>query len=414
MKSRGFRRAAAMLALLAGMITLASAQAGRLQKAGPPSPQNENPRQPALKAPGGEPEESQEARKSETGEVATIKVDTTLVTIPVVVLDRDGRYLPHLTKRNFRIYEDGIEQEIADFITVEAPFNVVLLLDTSRSTQFKLEDIQRAAIAFLEQLHPRDRVMIVSFDKDIYIDAEFTSDRARLRRAIYGTRTGGGTKLYDAVDLVITERLNRLQGRKAIVVFTDGVDTLSWLAGARSTLERVEESEILVYPIQYNTAGDLANRPDLRRGQRQPSIIDILRFPRGGKERWPFDPLVNQQFPRGDTREEYSRGARYLRALAERSGGRLHRAETLHNLSQAFSLIADELRYQYALSYYPTNVARDGSYRRIRVMTDQPNLVIRARDGYRAVGVQARDEQSGPDERTRPTLKRGRQWSNEE
>src|SRR5207253_8529594 len=128
-------------------------------------------------------------------------------------------------------------------------------LDTSRSTAFKLEDIQRAAIAFVDQLHSSDCVMVVSFDEDVYIDSEFTSNRDQLRRAIYGTRTGGSTKLYDAVDLVITERLNRLQGRKAVVLFTDGVDTSSKLASARSTLERVEESGALVYPIQYNKIG---------------------------------------------------------------------------------------------------------------------------------------------------------------
>src|SRR5205814_5877414 len=116
---------------------------------------------------------------------------------------RNGRYLPRLNKNDFHIFEDGVEQEISDFGTEETPFHVVLLLDTSPSQAFNLRDIQNAAIAFVDQLHASDRVMVVSFDRDIYIDSEFTSDRAQLRRAIYGTQTGRSTRLYDAVDLVV-------------------------------------------------------------------------------------------------------------------------------------------------------------------------------------------------------------------
>src|SRR5215470_2644532 len=189
---------------------------------------------------------------------ATIKIDTTLVTIPVRVLDRDGKYIPNLTRRDFHLFEDNVEQDIADFNSIEAPFHVALLLDTSRSTSFKLGDIQKAALAFIDQLHPDDRVMVVSFDSDIYIDAEFTSDREQLRQAIRRTRTGSSTRLYDAVDLVITERLGKIQGRKAVVLFTDGVDTASNLASAASTIGRVEESGVLAYPIQYDTEGHQA------------------------------------------------------------------------------------------------------------------------------------------------------------
>jgi VWFA-related protein len=319
----------------------------------------------------------------------TIKVETTLVTIPVSVLDRQGNFVPHLSKRDFHIYEDNVEQEIADFAAIEAPFNVVLLLDTSRSTLFKIEEIQRAAVAFVNQLRPDDRVMVVSFDADIYIDSEFTSDRAQLRRAIYGARTGGATRLYDAVDLVITERLRRIQGRKAIVLFTDGVDTESRLATARSTLERVEESGALVYPIQYNTEEFLSGPFGNRRGG--PPISRPSPWPRfpGGRRRWPFDQWRTYQFPqggRGRSAQDYSRAAQYLRDLSERSGARLYRAESVSNLEDAFTQIAAELRQQYSLSYYPTNATRDGSFRRIRVRVDQPGLVVRSRDGYRASG----------------------------
>ena len=367
--------AVALLLFFAGMLPSALAQSN------PPASSQTEKQKP--KAPGAEPSSENE----------TIRIDTTLVTIPVSVIDRDGKFIPHLTKRDFRLFEDGTEQEVADFASVEAPFNVVLLLDTSRSTRFRIEDIQQAAIAFVEELHPQDRVMVVSFDSDVYIDSEFTSDRNQLRRAIYGTRTGGSTRLYDAVDLVITERLRRVSGRKAVVLFTDGVDTDSRLASARSTIDRVEESGVLVYPIEYNTEDSVAD-PVWRRRRNDPPIMwpgpRFPRFPGGGRgRRWPFDATTNYQGPRGTSHADYARAAQYLRDLAERSGARLYHAETLSNLSQAFSQIAEELRHQYTLSYYPTNTRRDGSYRRVKVQTTQPGLIVRARDGYRAASDHA-------------------------
>src|SRR5205085_2672001 len=107
---------------------------------------------------------------------------------------------------------------------VEQPFTVALVIDTSGSTRFKMEEMQDAAIAFLDQLRPNDRVVVVSFDDDVRVLSEPTSDRSVLRAAIRRTRTGDGTRLYDAVDLVIRQHLSRVQGRKAIVLFTDGVD----------------------------------------------------------------------------------------------------------------------------------------------------------------------------------------------
>ncbi|HEY7184162.1 MAG TPA: VWA domain-containing protein [Blastocatellia bacterium] len=318
---------------------------------------------------------------------ATIKIDTTLVTIPVSVLDHDGKYIPNLTKRDFHLFEDNVEQEITDFNSIEAPFHVALLLDTSQSTNFKLKDIQKAALAFVDQLHHDDQVMVVSFDSDIYIDAEFTSDRDQLRRAIRQTRTGGWTRLYDAVDLVITERLGKVRGRKAVVLFTDGVDTASHLASAASTLGRVEESGALVYPIQYDTEGGLAGPWAPTRGGGMPPIFrpsPFPRFPRGGRRRWQSDQFTTWQSPRGARRDDYQRAAQYLRALADRSGARLYRADTTDNLKKAYSQIAEELRHQYSLSYYPSNTALDGSYRRIRVRVERPKLVVRAREGYRA------------------------------
>jgi VWFA-related protein len=356
------------LVIAAAALVRAQSAQSRPSSSAPPAPEQD----PARKPPPGEPPDA-----------ATIKLDTALVVIPVSVLDRDGKYIPNLTRRDFHIYEDDVEQEIAYFSAVEVPFQVVLLLDTSSSARFKIEDIQNAALAFVEQLRPQDRVMVVSFDSRIYVDAEFTSDRAQLRRAIYGIRTRGGTRLYDAVDLALTERLKHLQGRKAIVLFTDGVDTESRLTTAPRTLELVEESGVLVYPVQYDTSRDAA------KGAR------VVGPP--GNQIYVPDPAISGP-------EAYRQASQYLTALAERTGARLYPAETIGNLHQALSLIAEELRHQYAISYYPTNTKRDGSYRRLRVRVDQAGVVVRARPGYRmAQAAPARHQ--GAD---RPPVKRDR------
>src|SRR5687767_15911358 len=116
-----------------------------------------------------------------------IKVETTLVTLPVSVTDRNGRYIPNLRKEDFRLWEDGVEQDVAFFASVDKPFSVVLMIDTSGSTRFRIQDIQDAAIAFVNQLRPDDQVMVVSFDDDVRILTEFTGNRNRLRDAILRT-----------------------------------------------------------------------------------------------------------------------------------------------------------------------------------------------------------------------------------
>ncbi|MGH9880308.1 MAG: VWA domain-containing protein, partial [Pyrinomonadaceae bacterium] len=118
---------------------------------------------------------SQEPEEVEAGDV--IRVNTTLVTIPLSVMDRDGRYIPNLNKQDFRLWEDGIEQEVAYFSSVDKPFSVVLMIDTSGSTRFRLEDIQDAAVDFVNQLRSDDQVMVVSFNDDVRILSEFTNNR---------------------------------------------------------------------------------------------------------------------------------------------------------------------------------------------------------------------------------------------
>lgn len=314
----------------------------------------------------------------EAGDV--IKVDTTLVTLPVSVTDRDGRYVPNLTKSDFRLWEDGVEQQVAFFTSVDKPFSVVLVLDTSGSTRFKIEEIQDAAIAFVNQLRADDRVMIISFDDDIRVLTEFTNDRNRMRDAIRRTRTGNGTRLYDAVDLVINQRLTQVDGRKAVVLFTDGVDTASRHSSYASNVRDAEELDALIYPVQYDTFRDVGGGGGGWPGSQRPtSPIDILIDIFGRRSRGSGGGGGGSV---GSNRGDYERANRYLRELAEKTGARQYQADSTSNLSYAFRNIAEELRRQYSLGYYPIRPPQNGDRRQVRVRVNQPNLAVRARDSY--------------------------------
>ena len=309
-----------------------------------------------------------------------IRVNTTLVTIPVTVMDRDGRYIPNLQKEEFRIWEDGVEQDVAFFQSVDKPFSVVLMLDTSPSTQFRLEEIQDAAISFVNQLRSDDRVMVVSFNGDVNILSDFTTDRRKLQRAIQRAETDDGTSLYDAVDLVINRKLSQVNGRKAIVLFTDGVDTTSRHADYYSNVTDAQELDALIYPVQYDT------RSDMNVGNFPTARVDIwgtiLGGIFGGGGGGGGGGGRRGRYPRGTARNDYDVANQYLLELANSTGGREYKADSLDNMSQAFANVAEELRRQYSIGYYPKRPAQAGQRRFIKVRARQPNLAVRSRESY--------------------------------
>src|SRR5213080_3478167 len=188
-------------------------------------------------------------------DIERLKIDTNLVTVPVIASSRTGTYIADLKKEEFKLSEDGVPQEIAFLASVDAPFHVVLLLDTSNSTEEKLPLIQHAAIAFLEQLAPKDQVKVISFDGELHDWNDFTSDKAALRNAISQTKTGNATRVYDAVQLALNS-LRSIQGRKAIVIFTDGMDWHSETSSFNSTIKDLDESGVIVYPIRFDTRAE--------------------------------------------------------------------------------------------------------------------------------------------------------------
>lgn len=329
-------------------------------------------------------EPAAEPTPEELAEGDVLRVDTTLVTVPVSVLDRQGRFIPNLKREDFTLLENGDEQSIAFFETAEKPFTVALLLDTSASTQFKLSEIKTAALEFAKQLRPQDRVLVVTFNSEVLLLTEPTNDLALMEETIEEfAHTGTATRLYDAVDLTIVERLNRIKGRKAIVLFTDGVDTASQQASYQSTLERVEELDALIYPIQYDTSDYM--RAMQGSGQGTVTVTTKRRGWFGSTtSTQTYNAPANNGAPiPGSTQEDYDRANVYLHALADKSGGRLYQANDTRQLADAFTRIAEELRRQYTLGYYPkASSVGDGERRAIRVRVRQPNLAVKARNSY--------------------------------
>lgn len=268
----------------------------------------------------------------EVGEGDVVRVTANLVSVPVTVINRKGQYVVDLRQSDFRVYEDGVEQMIAHFSNVDRPFSVVLLMDTSGSTATFLNQIKSAAKVFVEQLRPLDMVRPVSFHGEIKsLTNVGTNDPGLLNAAIDQMEPGPilmGTRLYDAVDFTFGV-LKPESARKAIVLFTDGENTWG-KATMKSTLREAEESDIIIYTLQY--------------GELPPQ--------------------------------------KYLQQLAEKTGGRYFKAGDLNAIRQSFAGVAEELRRQYWIGYYPTELAQSGQERKIKVKVNRKRVAVRARASY--------------------------------
>lgn len=300
-----------------------------------------------------------------------IKLGTTLVQVPVTVSSLGGRYVTDLSQSDFSIFEDGVNQRIEFFGSVEEPFSVALLLDSSGSTAAQVDQIKSAALAFVDSMRTQDRAMVISFNDSVEVQCDLTGDREALRLAVVSVAPGEFTQVYEAVYTAVWEKLQEIEGRKAVILFSDGVDTASSEIAPEDTFDAVIESEdIVVYPIRYNTRRDVETKMETR-----------IRSSLGNKGN---DVVLNELARnRREIDRTYRKADEYLNQLAEMSGGIVERADTLESSKDAFTRIADELRRQYLLGYYPTNrekVARD---RKIRVEVSRPGVKVRARPAYR-------------------------------
>ena len=313
---------------------------------------------------------------ADDGEV--IKVNTQLVSVPVRVMDRKGRFMGGLGKEDFKVFENGKEQDIALFSNENEPFTVALVLDMSYSTKFKLAEIQSAAIAFIDQLRPNDKVMVVSFDGEVHVLCEATNERKEIYRAIKSTAIATGTSLYEAIDLVMNNRLRQIDGRKAIILFSDGVDTTSRRSNDLNNLHDAMELDSLIYTIRYDTFADVQN---MKNGPivQQPKISIPTQ---GGSSLPNVLPTIMTPNSQGTTAAEYEKAAEYLDQLAIRTGGRRYDATSLGNLADAYSKIASELREFYSVAYYPSEDRVAGKSSSVKVKVDKEGVVVKARETY--------------------------------
>jgi VWFA-related protein len=288
----------------------------------------------------------------EIDEDDVIKIETNLVKLPVSVTDNNGRFISGLRQGEFQIFENGLQQQIEYFASLENPFTVVLLLDLSPSTKYKIDEIHDAAISFLDEMRNGDRLVVVSFARNIEMLSDGNKGYQEVRQAIRESKFGDGTSLYEAVDFA-HRLIKPVNGKKAIVLFSDGVDTSSRRSTYDGTLKRIEESNALLYSIKYNTFID-------HQANSKKKII----------------------YGVGGSPAEHKRGKEYLESLTKVSGGRLYEADTTINLNYAFKNIAEELRRQYSIGYYPQEEGTPGERKNITVRVKRPNLVVRSKGSY--------------------------------
>lgn len=329
------------------------------------------------------------------GEDETIKLDATLVNIPVLVSDRSGRYVPQLSEKDFLLYEDGTQQEVAFFTNEEVAFNVALVLDMSPSTADNHREIQDAALAFVRQLRPQDRVMVVSFDRSVSYLTDFTNNRRELESAIRSTYTGSGTSVYDAVYETITRRMERLEGRKAMILFSDGEDTTSNRASFDEAINVVSESDVLVYGLRYPGGANVQVNPWPRNRNPFPDLQLPFPFPWPRRRRGGNFTNFNSASQNGGVNYAAppQRGRRgngdFMEAIATAGGGPVYDAEQISDLSRLATKIADELRHVYVVSYYPTNPLTNGGRRSIQIrIKGRSDIAVRHRRGYNAREIQ--------------------------
>ncbi|HEV7397984.1 MAG TPA: VWA domain-containing protein [Pyrinomonadaceae bacterium] len=320
------------------------------------------PAPPVLKkAPAPVPVEAEKAKEPEhpeIGEGDVVRISTSLITVPAQVMDRNGRLIGNLKQEDFVLFENGVQQQVSYFGSIEQPFTVALLLDVSGSTQTRLQAIRSAANAFITRLRPNDRIILVSFDGKVNILCEPMTVAQLRTTKLRLDAVNDGTLLYDTVDEILNRRLAGIPGRKAIVMLTDGVDQGSKRASRKQNLRDANESEVQIYTVQYNTLPQLPER--------------LSHF---------TDPKVRARL-QSRMEKEYASGSAYLQTLAEQTGGRLYNADTLPDIQQSFGAIMDELGRQYSLGYYPKGEARPGERRDIKVRVRIPNLVVKARENY--------------------------------
>lgn len=298
------------------------------------------------------------------GQKDTIRVDTSHVTVPVTVVDRDGRYVTGLRKNDFRVFEGVTEQEISIFETHNIPISVLLLLDTSGSMMNSMRELARASAAFVKELRPDDRLAIATFSDDSKLHFVLEPTVKKDFREVISLRPAMGdsfTTTFNAVDLGI-KYMAKLKGRRAIVLLSDG-EMYGRGASAKGNLRDAEEQEAIIYTVRFG------KYPDSQPGyQATRTPFNVKKY---GNALGLNDREMKALIAEVDA---------YMLGLAERTGGRGFHIDAISDLAGAFRLIAGELSQQYTLGYSPREPGKPGERRRIQVRVSVPNAAVRSRN----------------------------------
>lgn len=314
-----------------------------------------------------------------------------MVSVPVAVSDREGHYINGLKKGDFTLFEDGIEQKITLFATFDEPLNVALLLDTSISTKDTLDKIKDAAGDFIKLLKPNDKCLIATFDSRVNLLNSFTSNKDTLEYSLDNLKTANkeGTVVYNAVEQIIQNSFNKVFGRKAIVLLSDGKDLGSSVT-KNKLLNLMEESEVLIYTVFYKTG--VGNKLTI---DADGKIKEIKSDKKPKKKKQPkkdndYSVSIPSQvgLPTEKEIEFIEQNAdieaiNSLKEMSDTTAGRFYFSDT-PRLREIFKKVAAELKQQYRLGYRSRGAGSDVSVRSITVKVNRSDAVVRARGRFRA------------------------------
>ena len=304
------------------------------------------------------------------GDDEVISIRTAEVLLPVTVRDAQGRLVTTLKRDDFRVFEDDTSQTLSDLALRQVPVDVALMIDSSSSAAANLDDFRRAVEEFAKRLAPEDRMCLIKFDDRVELLQDWTRSRLQLRRSLARVTPGVFTRFNDALFMTSREQFTAADRRHAIVVLTDGIDSGRGYATAEKALRAMLEAQAGLYVISST---------EIERAKKQAELDSLLAAP--------SSVIRFNQLRIGDLREGLrvlDESEKNLAQLTAATGGRLYRPQSFDTLDDVYTEVADELRHQYALYYTPTNKARDGRFRRVRVETVNPSYKTSARIGYYA------------------------------
>jgi VWFA-related protein len=338
----------------------------------------------------GQPQQQQSAQppSAQQPQPPKIAVESKVVTVFASVRDKHGQIVSNLTKDDFAVDEDGRPETISYFAREnDLPLNVGLLVDTSMSQKHVLGDERTASSTFVDHImreEKKDQAFLLHFDREVELLQDLTTSRKKLESALDllqmpqqedasdndGRRRGGGTLLYDAVFLASDELMKKQQGRKAVIVLSDGVDRGS-KETLQSSIEAAQRANTIVYSILFK---DEQSYGDHGGGHSHGGWG--MGVPGGG------GPGGQRRYPQ--QREERPDGKKILDRMSKETGGRLFEVSKKQPVDQIYAQIEQELRNQYILGYVPDKSESSGDYHKIHLTTKQKDLVVQARDGYYA------------------------------